>query len=195
MPASAASSANSLTHLIASWHAAEPGLASPAFSALIDACYQQLHRMATARVRASGAISLSPTEVLHEAILAVGESPTTLKNGAHFLATMSLKMRTLLVDHARANLADKRGGAWVRVTLSEVTAASSNAAEELILVDQAFQHLDREHPRCAQVMHLSYFAGMERETIAKLLDISIPTVGRDLRFGRAFATDIVLGNA
>ncbi len=186
---------NSLTRLLEAWHASNAGLRSPAFNELIEACYAQLRRIAGGRVRdAGGAVSLSPTEVLHEAIICMGESDIALKNSGHFLAMMSLKMRGLLLDHARTNLRDKRGGGeWVRVTLSDVDVDGSDAAIELIALDEALQRLDKEHPRCAQVMHLTYFAGMERDAIAKLLEISGPTVDRDLRFGRVFATDIVRG--
>ncbi len=185
--------ANSLTQLLEVWHQSREGIKNPAFNELIEACYAQLRRMAASRVRDAGAVSISPTEVLHDAIICMGESDVALKNSAHFLAMMSLKMRGLLVDHARTNMRDKRGGEWVRVTLSEQSAEGADAAIELIALDEALQRLDVEHPRCAQIMHLTYFAGMEREDIAKLLDISVPTVDRDLRFGRVFATDIVRG--
>jgi RNA polymerase sigma factor (TIGR02999 family) len=185
--------ANSLTKLLESWHQSRDGVRSPAFGDLIDACYAQLRRMAAARVREAGALTLSPTEVLHDAILCLGESDVELKNSAHFLAMMSLKMRGLLVDHARANLRAKRGGGeWVRVTLSDVEAGNGDGSLELIAFEEALQKLDAAHPRCAQVMHLTYFAGMERDEVAKLLNISTPTVDRDLRFGRAFATEAVL---
>lgn len=188
-----APTANSLTQLLESWHQSGDGVRSAAFNELIEICYAHLRRMAAARVRDAGAVSLSPTEVLHDAIVAMGQSDIELKNSAHFLAMMSLKMRGLLVDHARTNLRAKRGGGeWVRVTLSGVEAHASDAAFELIAFDEALQKLDAEHPRCAQVMHLTYFAGMEREEIARLLNISIPTIDRDLRFGRAFATDMVM---
>jgi RNA polymerase sigma factor (TIGR02999 family) len=184
--------ANSLTQLIEVWRQSQQGANSPAFNELIEACYAQLRRMAAARVRDVGAVSISPTEVLHDAIISMGESDVELKNSAHFLAMMSLKMRVLLVDHARASLRDKRdGGDGVRVTLPKLNVEGADATIELLALDEALQRLDEEHPRCAQIMHLSYFAGMESEAIAELLDISLPAVDRDLRFGRVFATDIV----
>jgi RNA polymerase sigma factor (TIGR02999 family) len=121
----------------------------------------------------------------------MGESDVAFKNSAHFLAMMSLKMRVLLVDHARASLRDKREGSnGVQVTLPKLNVEGADATIELLALDEALRRLDEEHPRSAQIMHLSYFAGMGREAIAELLDISLPAVDRDLRFGRVFATDI-----
>jgi RNA polymerase sigma factor (TIGR02999 family) len=182
---------NSLTQLLDDWQRSQDGVKSTAFNALIVACYSELHRMAAARAYAVGAVTLSPTEILHEAIISVGESTPSLKNSRHFLATMSLKMRNLLVDHARANLRDKRGGDWVRVTMSAIDNEVAEEAVDLVELDQALQSLDAKYPRCAQVLHLLYFASMERDEIAELLQISRPTVDRELRFGRAYAREFL----
>lgn len=183
---------NSITHLLEDWQRSQDGVKSKAFNALIVACYSQLHRMAAARAHAVGSVTLSPTEILHEAIISVGESSKSLKNSGHFLATMSLKMRSLLVDHARTNLCDKRGGGdWVRVTMSAVDNEAVTEAVELVALDEALQSLDLNYPRCAQVLHLLYFAGMERAEIANFLQISLPTVDRELRFGRAYAREFL----
>jgi RNA polymerase sigma factor (TIGR02999 family) len=182
---------NSLTQLLGDWQSSQDGVKGTAFNALIVACYGQLHRMAVARAHAVGAVTLSPTEILHEAIISVGESAQSLKNSRHFLATMSLQMRNLLVDHARANARDKRGGDWVRITMSALDNHAADEAVDMVALDQALQSLDSKYPRCAQVLHLLYFAGMERDDIAELLQISRPTVDRELRFGRAYARDFL----
>lgn len=180
---------NSLTTILQSWNASHDGIQGSAFNDLIGLCYEQLRTMAATRVRDTGCVSISPTELLHEAILGVGESDVNLKNSEHFLATMSLKMRSLLVDHARHNLATRHGGDHVRITLTELEVEGTDLSFELIALDEAFQQLDELEPRSAQVMHLTYFAGMGREDIAKLLDVSLPTVDRELRFGRAFTME------
>lgn len=193
MTAARAKPLNSLTTMLQAWHASHQGIQDGAFNTLIEACYEQLRRMAANRVRESGVVSVSPTELLHDAIICIGESDSDLKNSKHFLATMSLKMRALLVDHARANLTEKRGGDLLRVTLTDLNIGASDSAYELVALDDAFNQLDSTEPRSAQVMHLTYFAGMQREDIAKLLDISVPTVDRELRFGRAFTMDSIRG--
>jgi RNA polymerase sigma factor (TIGR02999 family) len=180
---------NSLTNVLQSQNAPHESIQGSAFNNLIELCYTQLRNMAGTRVRNAGEISISPTELLHEAIIGVSDASGHIKNKEHFLATMSLKMRSLLVDHARHNLADKRGGDQLRITFTEQDIEGSDSSFELLALDEAFQRLDEIEPRSAQVMHLSYFAGMLRDDIAKLLDISLPTVDRELRFGRAFTMD------
>jgi RNA polymerase sigma factor (TIGR02999 family) len=190
---------NSLTTMLQAWQASRQGIEAVAFNTLIEACYEQLRRIAAMRVRERGAvcgaarsaISVSPSELLHDAIICIGESGAELKNSQHFLATMSLKMRSLLVDHARGNLAERRGGDWLRVTFTDFNLAPTAASYELIAIDDALSELDSAEPRVAQVMHLSYFADMKRDDIAKLLNISSASVDRDLRFGRAFTMDKV----
>jgi RNA polymerase sigma factor (TIGR02999 family) len=180
---------NSLTTMLDAWQTSHHGMHDSAFHTLIDACYEQLRRLAAERLRESGAISLSPTDLLHDAIIYIGESHAAIKNTDHFLATMSLKMRSLLIDHARTKLADKHGGDLIRITLTDANVAVSDITFELIALDAAFNLLDETEPRCAQVMHLTYFAGMKRADIAKLLDVSLFTVDADLRFGHAFAME------
>jgi RNA polymerase sigma factor (TIGR02999 family) len=194
MPNPATSPENSLTTMLNVWQASQQGIEAGAFNSIIETCYEQLRRMAATRVRERGAISVSPTELLHDAIICIGESHAELKNSHHFLATMSLKMRALLVDHARANITDRRGGVQLRVTLTDFDMAADTASYEFMAIDEALSQLDEAAPRAAQVMHLTYFADMKGEDIAKLLGISIPTVNRELRFGRAFAMDHILGN-
>ncbi len=188
-----AKSENSLTTMLHAWHASQMGIQDGSFNILIETCYEQLRRMASTRVKESGVVSVSATELLHDAIICIGESDADIKNSKHFLATMSLKMRALLVDHARANLTEKRGGDQMRITLTDLDIGVNDSSFELVALDDAFNQLDATEPRSAQVMHLTYFAGMQREDIAKLLDISLPTVDRELRFGRAFAMDSLRG--
>ena len=177
--------------MLQAWQASRQGIEAVAFNTLIEACYEQLRRIAAMRVRERGAISVSPSELLHDAIICIGESDGELKSSQHFLATMSLKMRSLLVDHARGNLTERRGGEWLRITFADFNLAPTAASYELLAIDDALSALDSAEPRVAQVMHLSYFADMKRDDIAKLLGISPASVDRDLRFGRAFTMDKV----
>ena len=182
---------NSLNTVLQAWNTSPEVIEGGTFNNLIDKCYEQLRNMAATRVRDAGAMQISPTELLHEAILVVGESGMKLENSDHFLATMSLKMRSILVDHARHNLAARHGGKHLRITLTSLEVDSGDMSFELVALDGAFMQLDKVEPRSAQVMHLTYFAGMTREDVATLLDISVPTVDRELRFGRAFTLEIM----
>lgn len=116
--------------------------------------------------------------------------PTNMdfKNRAHFFATMSLAIRSILVDRARARAraADKRGGDLVRVTLSNIELVDATSVIDLIAIDEALAKLEALDPRCRQIMHLSSFGGMSGEKIAQLLDVSVSTVKRDLRFAHGW---------
>src|SRR5262245_14619217 len=112
----------SLTTLLHAWRDGS----GTAFAGVIDQVYAELRAIAGARLgRSGGSLTVSPTELLHEALLKVMHSPLDWNDRAHFFASMSLTIRSLLIDHARARSADKRGGDLLRVTLT-----SNEAGEE-----------------------------------------------------------------
>jgi RNA polymerase sigma factor (TIGR02999 family) len=184
---------DSLTMLLHSWRQGS----STAFGTLIDQVYDQLRAIAARRLRRSGGLAtLSPTELIHEALLGVMASPREFENRVHFFATMSLAVRSLLVDHARARSAGKRGGGLIRVTLD---AELGEGGEEgrivaLLAIEEALTQLERLDARCGRILHLTCFAGLTREEIAGLLGISVPTVDRELRFGRAWLKKVMAGD-
>lgn len=171
-----------LTTLLHAWHDGDDG----AFAAAIERAYAELKRIAARRIGSDGAATLSATELVHEAVLGTMAAPMDFANRVHFLATMSLAMRSILVDHARARAADKRGGDWLRLSLSRIDAEDeAEPAVDLLALEQALQQLETLDPRCGQILHLAYFGGLAQADIAALLNVSIPTVKRDLRFARA----------
>lgn len=171
-----------LTMLLHAWH----GGGEHAFAAAIEHAYAELKNIAARRIGHFGPATLSATELVHEAVLGSLASPMDFANRVHFLATMSLAMRSILVDHARARAADKRGGDWLRLSLSRVDDEDeSEPAVDLLALDQALQQLETLDPRCGRVIHLAYFGGLSQAEIAQLLNVSVPTVKRDLRFARA----------
>jgi RNA polymerase sigma factor (TIGR02999 family) len=174
---------DSLTILLQAWRQGS----GSAFDVLIDQVYEQLRAMAAKRLRQGFShATLSPTELMHEALLGVMPAPGDFKSRVHFFATMSLAIRSILVDHARARSAGKRGGDRLRVTLSRVEQGEEARIVDLLAIEQALNQLAELDARCGQVMHLTCFAGLTRDEIARLLGISIPTVDRDLRFARAW---------
>src|SRR5215470_13711182 len=173
------SSHDSLTILLQSWRQGS----GSAFGTLIDQVYDQLRAMAAKRLhQGRGLATLSPTELVHEALLGVMPAPGDFKNRVHFFATMSLAIRSILVDHARARSTSKRGRGLVHVTLSHVEQGEEARIVDLLAIEEALTQLEQLDARCGQVMHLTCFAGLTRDEIADLLSISIPTVDRDLRF-------------
>jgi RNA polymerase sigma factor (TIGR02999 family) len=195
---------SSLTQLLNRWHQGD----AHAFNLLQPQVMRELEKMAEARMQGEAAATIAPTDLLQEALLRVLEgaqqsqahttlkpraeksSDTTWQNRAHFFATMSLHMRAILVDRARARRADKRGGGAIHVTLSHVDLQARNAencmATELIALDETLVALAAVDARGAEILHLTYFAGLLREEIAAVLSISVRTVDRELRFARAW---------
>lgn len=180
--ASADPAARDLTTLLKAWRQGD----GAAFSALLDQVYDELKLMAAKRLlQFDGEITLSATDLLHEALLRVVPGGIDFKNRAHFFATLSLSIRALLIDHARARTADKRGGGLVRVTWTGTGRGGAQAdMSDLLTIEQALHKLEQLDPRCGQVVHLSYFGGLEQQEIAELLGISVSSVTRDIRFAR-----------
>ena len=173
----------SLTEQLQAWREGSDS----AFAAVVDQVYAELKLIAARRLAQNeGVVTLTPTELLHEALLQALPSPVAYQNRAHFVATMSLAIRSILIDHARARVAQKRGGGAIRVTLAGIDAGDDSMVLDLLAIEQALTRLEQLDPRCGRVMHLAYFAGLNRAEIAELLQVSIPTVDRDLQFARAW---------
>lgn len=176
---------HSLTQLLHAWRDGS----GTAFASLLDQVYAQLKQIAARRIsQAAGQATLSPTELLHEALLGLMPAPKDWNNRAHFFATISLAIRSVLVDRARARGRNKRGGGMVRVTLSGTEAGEESMMADLLALDSALNELEKMDPRCAEVLHLTYFAGLDRQQIADILKVSLSSVDRELRFARAWLT-------
>ena len=115
-----------LTTLLRDWRAGD----DTARDRLLAEVYDTLRGMAAARMRrAGGAETLQPTAVVNEALLRLLGKDTSWEDRAHFFALAALKMRAVLVDHARARAADKRGGDVALVTLSHAEREAGQDAE------------------------------------------------------------------
>ena len=104
---------------------------------------------------------------------------------AHFLSMAARLMRRILVDHARAHRAAKRGQGAVKVSLHEGDAVAEPCFEILGL-NEALERLRRQDARPSQVIELHYFGGLSYREIAEVLHLSEATVDRDMRFARAW---------
>jgi RNA polymerase sigma factor (TIGR02999 family) len=158
-----------------------------AFSPLFEQAYAELKRIAAGRVQhVSGDATLSPTELVHEALLRVVGKDINWESRAHFFASMSTCMRSILVDHARARLSDKRGGGLLHVTLGKAEAGAESGMAELLALDAALSQLEALDARSGAVLHLKFFAGMDRHQIAEVLEVSVQIVDRELRFAKTW---------
>jgi RNA polymerase sigma factor (TIGR02999 family) len=96
-------------------------------------------------------------------------------------------MRRVLIDHARARIADKRGGALERVPLSDAGGgAAAISSEQLIDLDTELAALASADPRAARVVELRFFGGLREEDVAEVLGVSVITVKRDWKAARAW---------
>lgn len=155
--------------------------------ALMPMVYAHLRRIAARQFSGeAGGHTLQPTALVHEAFMQLEGSDLDFNDRQHFYAIAARTMRRILVDHARARKREKRGGDRLRVTLSDGAAASDAPSADLLDLDEAMDELEQHDERVARTLELSYFAGLTREEAAEQLDVSVRTLDRDLRAGRAW---------
>ena len=131
--------------------------------------------------------TLQPTALVHEAYLRlIDQRDLPGESRAHFFGVAASVMRRILIDHARAHRADKRGGRDVKVPLDEAPALAAENLGYLIEVDQALERLAALDPRQARIVELRFFGGLSIEEIANILDIGPRTVDRDWRLAKAW---------
>ena len=149
--------------------------------------YGELVRLARSHLWDSGAVSLNPSALVHEAYLRMlNREATPVRDRRAFFAYASTVMRSVLVDHVRAANADKRGGVHAPLTLTTGVLNSVAAEEDFSRLNDALDALRAVDVRSSRVVEMRYFSGMTEEDIAGELDVSVPTVKRDWRKARAF---------
>lgn len=178
----------SITLLLDRWRRGD----GTAFDELLPLVYEELRQVA-GRHR-SGGETLRPTALVHEAYMRLKEHPGHFENRIHFFAAAATTMRRLLVDHARARGRLKRGGGALQVELEEGLIPGKDAAIELLALDTVLTRLSSLDPRKARIVELRYFGGLNYDEIAAALESSPATVGRDLRFARAWLKSELMGD-
>jgi RNA polymerase sigma factor (TIGR02999 family) len=154
---------------------------------LLPLVYEELRRVARRHLRAERADhTLQTTALIHEAYLRlVNQGASAAQDRCHFIALTSHLMRQILVDHARARLAKKRGGGW-RITLAEDLAAAVPVETDVLAVDDALVRLAALDPQQARVVELRYFGGLSIRETAEVLGVSEATVKREWATARAW---------
>jgi len=132
--------------------------------------------------------TLEPDALVNELCLRLlGRQPLAYEDRVHFFAIAAQMMRRILIDHARARVADKRGGKQQRLTLSAVDGWSPIAYDEdMLIMDDLLSKLARVDPRAARVVELRFFGGLGEDEVADALDVSVTTVRRDWKVARAW---------
>lgn len=174
-----------ITRLLGRWIAGE----HQAADALLRLLYQQLHVLAERLLRKSGgAAELQATELIAEAWLRLDQGQLKPDDRRHFMALAARVMRQVLIDQARRRLADKRGGGWMRITLTQDGSGPDDPLQ-LLQLDHGLTQLGDVHPRAGRAIEMQYFGGMSTAETAAVLQVTERTVERDLRFGRAWLKD------
>jgi RNA polymerase sigma-70 factor, ECF subfamily len=156
---------------------------------VIEAAHTQL-RVIAARLlqRERANHTLEPNALVNELCVRLfGGHPLSYKDRAHFFAIAAQTMRRILIDHARAGLAGKRGGERQRVGLSGVDGWSPvTRNEEILALDAALAKLATADPRAARVVEMRFFGGLQEDEVAEVLGVSPITVKRDWKAARAW---------
>ncbi len=173
-----------ITRLMARWSRGDEA----AFESLLELVYDDLRHLARRHLaRGSGDAVLDTTALVHEAYLRLdrvegGEWP----GRAQFFAFCSKAMRRILIDFARRQQAEKRGGSRIRVTLHPGIASHDADVTQLLTIEDALRRLEAHNPRMARIVECRFFAGMSVAQTAEALDVSRRTVEREWARARAY---------
>ncbi len=175
---------SSLTEILSEARAGD----KDALDRLVPVAYAELRRLADGYLRRERPDhTLQPTALVHEAyVRLVGQDQPDYRNRAHFFGVAAQLMRQILVDHARTRNAGKRGGGEAKIPLESVADASSTDPAVFLDLDDALRRLEQQDARKARVIEMRFFGGLNAEETAGILGVSVETVRRDLRRGKAW---------
>jgi len=156
---------------------------------LLPLVYEELRALAAQKLaQEKPGQTLQATALVHEAYLRLVGADVAREwdNRGYFFAAAAEAMRRILIEHAREKMAQKRGGAWQRVPLTEVDPPAGTPPEDLLALDEALERLIRLDATAAQLVKLRYFAGLSVEEGAAALDLATSTAYRHWTFARAW---------
>ncbi len=159
-----------------------------AADALMPLVYKELHRLAANHMRRErDGHTLQPTALVNETYLRLVKHEKADWSGrAHFFGVASSLMRRILVDHARAFRAEKRGGGMGVLPLDEALAFTPTQSNQLLALDEALTRLTEWDPRQGRIVELLYFGGLTAAECAEVMCLSVRTVKRDWSMARAW---------
>jgi RNA polymerase sigma factor (TIGR02999 family) len=183
------SSSGDVTLLLAAAQRGEQG----ALDAVFERLYPELRRVARAKMRSTDErLVLDTTSLVHECylrLLRLGSLQIT--DRGHFLAYAARSMRSVVIDIAREQQAERRGGGVQHVTLTTSDEQYSASGSELIAVHEALEELGQLDKRLVQVVEMRFFAGLDNAEIAQALGVSTRTVERDWEKARSFLYSVL----
>jgi RNA polymerase sigma factor (TIGR02999 family) len=174
-----------VTRLLERWREGDPDV----LESLIPLVYGQLHRIAKGYMRRErDDHTLQPTALVNEVYMRLlNQRKITWHDRAHFYTFAARMMRNILKDHARAHLADRRGGPGaIRLPLSDELAWVGSSSAEMLDLNRALDRLEQLDQRKAHLVELRFFLALTMEETAEVLSISLATAERDLKFSRSW---------
>ena len=161
---------------------------SAAVDALLPLIYDELRGLAANYLRRERPDhTLQPTALVHEAYLRlVDQTRVNWQNRAHFFGVAAQMMRRILVDHARAHRAGKRGADFQKLSLDENIDKAVERSAELVALDEALRELAEIDEQKSRIIELRYFGGLCVEETAEVLGVTPVTVNRHWRMAKAW---------
>lgn len=172
-----------ITDLLLSWSRGD----RQALDRLMPYVYEELRSLAAAYMQREGSgHTLRATALVHEVYLKlVDQRRVNWQNRAHFFGVAAKLMRRILVDHAKASKAAKRGGDVVQTLVADYS-AMIQPDEEILLLNSLLSRLEELDPRKAHVTELRFFGGLTNQEAAGFLGVSLATVERDWNMAKAW---------
>ncbi len=173
-----------VTQLLAHWsHGDDAALAE-----LTPLVYEELRHIAHHQMGGQRPDhTLQTTALINEAYLRLaGQTNPSWQNRAHFFAVAARAMRQILVNYAKSDRAQKRGGGALKIELDEAAIVSPEQSKEIVDLHEALERLATLDSRKGRVVELKYFGGLNHDEIAEVLKVSAVTVRRDWVFAKAW---------
>lgn len=134
--------------------------------------------------------TLSPTDLVHEAYVKISKSDLLFEDNKHYFRTLARQMRRVLIDYARNKSTQKNKGKSDNVIYTESLKLTKTSVD-FSYINDAIEELENMDKRSAEIVDLVYFAALSQTKVAEYLKVSIKTVERDLKFGRAFINEYI----
>jgi len=172
-----------VTRLLKQWG----GGNKEALDELMPVVYQQLRRLAAICLRSERTNhTLRATALVHEAYLRLVDADVAWQDRVHFFAVSARLLRRILVDHAKANHRQKRGGGAEMVEFDEAVLVGPQTSGGIVQLDMALQRLAALDQRKSEIIELLCFGGLTYDEAAAALKISPATVHRELKMAKAW---------
>lgn len=182
----------SATQLLQAWRGGDRG----ALDRLLPLVYDELSRLAHHALGGERAgHTLQTRGLVHEVYLRLVDADLSFHDRAHFMAIAARTMRRVLVDHARAQKRQKRGGGAARVDLDSLPLAVDPPSLDLLALNSALERLASFDQRKSDIVELHFFGGLSYDETAAAIGISPATVDRELRLAKAWLRQDLQGAA